>query len=182
MRRVAPTAAALFALVALPSLLLAQDEAKQKVKSAMSAAPTSVAENATVMDWDQTVLRQGTNGWTCLPDIPDSPGNDPMCLDEPWVNWVHAWLTKTEPSFNRIGFGYMLVGSSPESNIDPYAEGPTADNEWMTESTPHIMMIVPDPSVLKGLTSDPKNGGPWVMWRGTPYVHVMIPTPKKGEH
>ncbi len=76
----------------------------------------------------------------------------------------------------------MLVGSSPESNIDPYAEGPTADNEWMTESTPHIMMIVPDPSVLKGLTSDPKNGGPWVMWRGTPYVHVMIPTPKKGEH
>ncbi len=42
------------------------------------------------------------------------------------------------------------------------------------------MMITPDPSMLEGLPTDWTNGGPWVMWKGTPYVHVMIPAPKKG--
>jgi len=23
--------------------------------------------------------------------------------------------------------------------------------------------------------TDPKSGGPWVMWKGTPYAHVMVP-------
>ena len=26
-----------------------------------------------------------------------------------------------------------------------------------------------------GLSTDPKNGGPWVMWKGTPYAHIMAP-------
>jgi hypothetical protein len=25
------------------------------------------------------------------------------------------------------------------------------------------------------LPTDSKNGGPWVMWAGTPYAHLMIP-------
>ena len=43
--------------------------AEDKIESAVSAAPDSLAKNATVVDWDGTVLRQGTNTWTCLPDI-----------------------------------------------------------------------------------------------------------------
>ena len=26
------------------------------------------------------------------------------------------------------------------------------------------------------LPTDPHSGGPWVMWRGTPYAHLMVPT------
>lgn len=65
-----------------------------KVASAMSAAPASIANGATVSDWDGTVLRKGTNAWTCMPDNPESSGNDPMCLDAPWLNWAHAWMNK----------------------------------------------------------------------------------------
>jgi hypothetical protein len=25
--------------------------------------------------------RAGSNGWTCMPDVPTSPGADPVCLD-----------------------------------------------------------------------------------------------------
>ena len=25
-------------------------------------------------------------------------------------------------------------------------------------------------------TLDPENGGPYVMWKGTPYAHIMVPT------
>lgn len=165
--------------LSITCLAFAQDVEK-KIESALSAGPASVTQNATVIDWDQTVLREGTNDWVCLPDAPDTPGNDPMCLDEPWLNWAHAWMNKEEPTYSRMGFGYMLQGGTPSSNTDPYAEGPTPDNEWMDEDVPHIMVIVPDSEALEGLPTSPEGGGPWVMWKGTPYVHIMVPTPKKG--
>ncbi|MFQ5690392.1 MAG: hypothetical protein ACE5HQ_08995 [Gemmatimonadota bacterium] len=164
-------------LLLLPLAAFAQT-AEQKITSAMSAAPVSIAEAATIVDWDRTELRAGTNGWICLPDVPDTPGVDPMCLDGPWQTWVHAWRTKTDPSFDRMGFGYMLAGDSPTSNVDPYATGPTADNEWIAEGGPHIMVVVPDTAWLEGIPTDPAQGGPWVMWRGTTYAHIMIPLPK----
>ena len=165
-------------LLLLPVSIKAQS-AEEKIANAMSAAPASVAEHATIMDWDQTKLREGTNAWTCLPDFPVTSGNDPMCLDEPWLNWLHAYMNKAEPSFSRMGFGYMLGGDSPASNVDPYAEGPTPDNEWLAEGVPHLMIIVPDPGGMKDLPTHPDQGGPWVMWRGTPYVHIMVPMPKQ---
>jgi len=177
MRRATLTLLAL--LLAIPSLALAQDKQKM-IEGALSAAPESVSGDATVMDWENTVLREGTNGWVCLPDMPQSTGYDPMCLDEPWLNWADAWMNKKEPSYTKMGFGYMLMGGSPDSNTDPYAEGPTADNEWMHEGAPHLMIVVPNSPALEGLPTDPSGGGPWVMWRDTPYVHIMVPMPKKG--
>ena len=167
--------------------LHAQDAAKDaarkaKIASALSSAPTSVTDQATIMDWDNTVLRPGTNGWTCFPDMPENTGTDPMCLDGPWVNWAHAWMTKTKPTYAKMGFGYMLAGSGAESNTDPYAKGPTPDNQWIDRNIPHIMVIAPDPATLEDLSTDPNNGGPWVMWKGTPYVHIMVPTPEMAPH
>jgi hypothetical protein len=66
----------------------------------------------------------------------------------------------------------MLAGDSGASNSDPYATEPTDD--WVVGG-PHLMIIVPDPSMLEGIPTDPENGGPWVMWKGTPYVHIMVP-------
>lgn len=79
-----------------------------------------------------------------------------------------------------MGFGYMLAGSSPESNVDPLATSPTPDNEWLSESIPHVMVIVPSEAWLAGLptTIEESEGGPWVMWRNTDYVHIMIPIPE----
>lgn len=162
----------------------AQADEEAKIQSAMSAAPASIAEEATIMDWpaeqggEMTLLREGTNDWTCLPDMPQTPGTDPMCLDEPWLTWAEAWMNKEDVEIDRMGFGYMLRGGSPESNTDPYAEGPTDDNEWMTEGVPHLMILVPQEQMLAGLPTDPENGGPWVMWRDTPYVHIMAPMPE----
>jgi hypothetical protein len=162
----------------------AQADRDAKIQSATSAAPPSISEQATIRDWpaeeggEMPVLREGSSAWTCLPDMPDTPGNDPMCLDAPWLKWADAWMSKTEPNITRMGFGYMLQGGTPESNTDPYATGPTPDNEWMSEGVPHLMILVPNEEALQGLPTDPNNGGPWVMWKGTPYVHIMAPMPK----
>ncbi|MDH3458440.1 MAG: hypothetical protein OER90_16475, partial [Gemmatimonadota bacterium] len=128
-------AALTFLVTALtvPALALAQGPSHtkhpDKVANAMSAAPASIASGATVSDWDGTMLRQGTNAWTCMPDNPDTSGNDPMCLDAPWLAWAHAWMNKQKPDYRAMGFGYMLAGGSPESNTDPYAKGPTPTNQ-----------------------------------------------------
>ena len=42
--------------------------AQDVIASARSAAPASISNNATVMDWDLNVVSQGSNEWTCLPE------------------------------------------------------------------------------------------------------------------
>jgi len=149
------------------------------IKNALSAAPAALAKNATVVDAGGNVLREGSNGYVCLPDDPDLPGNSPMCLDEGWLPWADAWMNhKPLAAPDKISFAYMVQGDSPVSNTDPYATEPTADNEWIANGGPHIMVLVPDVKLLEGLPTDPDYGGPWVMWRDTEYAHLMIPVPK----
>lgn len=143
------------------------------IANAVRAAPASISDHATVMDWEGNTLREGTNGWVCFPDPPNIEAA-PMCLDEPWQAWAQAWQTRGPVSIDRAGIAYMLMGDAGASNIDPFAEGPTADNDWVVTG-PHVMLIVPDPATLEGLPTDHRSGGPWIMWSGTPYAHVMIP-------
>lgn len=165
-----------FLLAAAIGLLLpvsshAQDEV---IKSAMSAAPASLSKNATVMDWGLNVLREGTNGWTCLPDRPDTPATDPWCVDGPWLNFLKAYVSQEKPTYTTAGIAYMLAGDAPVSNTDPYATEKTTDADWVEGLGAHLMILVPDPDLLEGIPSDPNNGGPWIMWPGTPYAHIMV--------
>lgn len=167
------------ALVALPAHSFAQAGARGQeavIQNALSAAPASVAEHATVTNFDGTVLREGTNGWTCMPDMPDVPNDSPMCLDKGWLEVIDAWMNKREPDYTGIAISYMLQGDMPVSNTDPFATGPTAENQWLQDGIPHIMVAISDHALLEGLSTDPHNGGPFVMWKGTPYAHIMIPT------
>jgi hypothetical protein len=168
--------AASLAAVFFPALLFGQEtDMDAAIESAVSAAPASVSDDARVIDWSMNELRPGTNGWTCLPDRPDTEGEDPWCINEPWLSFLHAYMTQTEPTYSEIGIAYMLQGDSPVSNSDPYAAGFTDEDDWVTGVGAHLMMIVPDLSLLDGITTDHRNGGPWVMWAGTPYAHLMIP-------
>lgn len=149
------------------------------IRSALSGGPEDVASAATVRDWQGNILREGSNGWTCLPDMADLPGNSPMCLDSIWMAWVEAWQNKKPFRASRVAFGYMLQGDFPTSNTDPYAQAATHDNQWIEDSGPHVMILVPDAAALEGLPRTPHENGPWVMWDGTPYAHIMLPVPRK---
>lgn len=174
MRNVISFAAALGAFIA--SSAAAQDSTAV-ITSALSAAPPAITARAGVMDMNQKVLRQSSNGWMCMPDLPAVPNDSPMCADSAWADFPAALTEKRAPRVPRIGFAYMLRGDQPVSNKDPFAKGPTADNEWLATAPPHVMIVVPDPAMLAGLPTDPKSGGPWVMWKGTPYAHIMLPVP-----
>ncbi len=169
----------LVALMGLPAHAFAQAGASSggdAIQNALSAAPASVAEHATVANFDGTVLREGSNGWICMPDMPDVPNNSPMCLDANWRELIDAVQNQREPRFTGMAISYMLQSDMPVSNTDPFAKGPTAENQWIQVGKPHIMVAVSDLKMLDGLSTDPNNGGPFVMWKGTPYAHIMIPT------
>jgi hypothetical protein len=74
-----------------------------------------------------------------------------------------------------VGIAYMLQGDRPASNTDPYATEPVPGGDWVEGLGAHIMVLVPDVETLKNVSIDSKNGGPWIMWAGTPYAHLMIP-------
>ena len=151
-----------------------------KIQEAKSAAPSSVSSKATIMDFPATgsaelvELQKGSNDWTCLPDYPASPGKDPMCLDKQGMVWMEAYMMQQAPNLNQAGLAYMLAGGSDASNTDPFATGPAEGNDWVTTG-PHTMVFPAGTLDQTVYSTDPKNGGPWIMWAGTPFEHLMIP-------
>lgn len=154
-------------------------DSSKAVASAESAAPASIAHKASIMVADakgnMKTLRAGANGWTCMPDLPSSPGPDPMCWDANAGKWLDAYNAHKPPPTGVVGVIYMLAGGSDAGNTDPYATKPHKGEDWVT-SGPHIM-IVGSKEVLSGYPAGikPDTSAPFVMWAGTPYAHLMVP-------
>jgi hypothetical protein len=181
MTRVAAIAAVILAVGAgLPLVSLAQATRKtdaQLIANATSAGPSAISRDATIiaMEGDKMrTLRKGTGTFTCMPDDPSSPGNDPMCLDQNGMEWLNAWMEHREAPKGRLGLVYMLQGGSDASNIDPFATSPASGQKWVTTS-PHVMVVG-----MAGMLGDlPKTPDaptkPFIMWGGSSYEHIMMP-------
>jgi len=152
----------------------------QLIESALAAAPAGVAKHAAVVTMDakgaMRTLRAGTNGFTCMPDNPGTPGPDPMCADKASMDWMHAMMTHAKPPAAKAGLMFMLAGGTDASNTDPYADKPTASNHWI-KTGPHVMIAGVDDAFLAQYSKapDPDTSVPYVMWAGTPYQHLMVP-------
>jgi hypothetical protein len=149
------------------------------IPKAESAAPPSLSKAATIVTMDMEgntrTIRDGTNGIICMPDIPGTPDDDPMCADEGWMKWTEAWLAHEEPPAGLVGMGYMYAGGSDASNVDPYATEPPEGEDWLYTG-PHVMVV----AVGADLSGYPGGEKPdttktYVMYPGTPYAHLMIP-------
>ncbi len=150
-----------------------------KVQNAMSAAPAAIAGAATIFDFPgadgkSPQLRAGTNGWSCLPADTQRPRKHPVCWDQASGDWYSAWMNHKTPQITKPGISYMLQGAMDASNTDPYKTEPDSGQGWVVTG-PHIMIMVSDVRTLAGLSTDWKSGGPYVMFAGTPYAHLMVP-------
>src|SRR3990167_7870418 len=153
---------------------------KQLIASAMTAAPAKVAKGATIVameaDGKMRTLREGKNGFTCMPGNPATPGPDPRCMDKNALDWAHALIGHTTPAPRKVGFMYMLAGGTDASNTDPYAAKPAPGNHWVKTGA-HVMIVGADASFYDTYpkSADPDTSVPYVMWAGTPYQHLMAP-------
>ncbi len=153
------------------SLALADDK-MATIANAESAAPASVTANATIKAADGTVLRKGSNGYTCYPQ---QEIIGPMCNEAVWDDLIDSMLHKEGFTPDKFSVSYMLAGEGTAlgvSNSDPYASDPDASDDWVKEG-PHLMIVVPDRAMLEGLSTNP-NDPVYVMWKDTPYAHIMV--------
>jgi hypothetical protein len=150
---------------------------KELMTKLKDAAPARILEHATVMnmgaDGKMKVIKQGDNGWTCM-----DPGGAPMCADKAAMEWAEAWQNKG-PAPQKLGFIYMLNGDNGASNTDPYATKESPDNNWV-KTGPHVMIVGAEAKgMMQAYPRDAKAADPqkpYVMWPGTPYEHLMLPT------
>jgi hypothetical protein len=143
-----------------------------KIRNALSAGPASITDHATVVDRPLNVedgrihgrvLRQGSNGWTCVPDIPGRPQHDPMCADETMMKWLAATLVAKKPDIDRVGLSYMLMGEARQGQNEAPQKDPTQVKEWFYIG-PHVMVVLPDSAkeALRGINQDLSRNEPYV--------------------
>lgn len=140
------------------------------------AAPAPIVAGATIVAMEKggtmRTIRKGTNDFTCTL----MPNDTPVCADKNATEWMAAIGTHATPPADKMGFAYMLAGDRGTSNTDPFAEAATPTNHWVTTG-PHVMLLGPAAKSLGyARTPDADTTKPFVMWAGTPYEHVMIPT------
>ena len=110
------------------------------IKSAVSAAPESVSANATVVDWEMNVLREGSNGWTCLPDNVNAPGNAPVSNSDPFATEPtgkdNDWVTD-------LGAHLMVLVPDRES-LQGMSTNHLNGGPWvMWPDTPYAHLMIP---------------------------------------
>jgi hypothetical protein len=155
-----------------------------EIETYTSAAPDFIGNFATVVGASGEVIREGTNGWTCLPFIPMpkmgfKTANEaaPACADANAVAWANAYIAQAKPEIENDGWIWMKHGDTGVDNFRPYSEGDKANTkaeDWIYSGS-HLMLMPKDPSSLDGVSTDFTTGAPYVMMKGTPFVHLMIP-------
>jgi hypothetical protein len=156
------------------SSLSSDDSTQVKIARAMSAGPADVAKTAKIVDTDaqgkSAVLREGNNGFTCMPGNPKVVGEPPMCVDAASLQWfADAKAHKPKPTNAIPGVTYMLAGATQRSDSDP-----NDTTSMPIEVGPHWMIMWPFDPKTTGLPTTHKPTGAYIMWAGSPYAHVHI--------
>jgi hypothetical protein len=152
----------------------ASETIEVRVARAMSAGPIDVAKSARIVDTDAhgntVVLREGNNGFTCMPGNPKVVGEPPMCVDAPSMQWfADAKAHKPKPTNTVPGITYMLAGATQRSDSDPHDM-----TSMPIEVGPHWMIMWPFDPKTTGLPATHRPTGAYVMYAGSPYAHLHI--------
>jgi hypothetical protein len=145
-----------------------------KIERAMSAGPLEIARSAKIIDKDSqghtVVLREGTNGWTCMPGNPNVVGEPAMCADPASMQWFADFAAhKPKPTNTVPGITYMLAGATQRSDSDPYDK-----TSPPITVPPHWMIMWPFDAKATGLPTTHRDTGAYVMWSGSPYAHLHV--------
>ncbi len=156
------------------STMEASDTTQGKIARAMAAGPDDIARSARIIDTDaegnSVVLREGSNGFTCMPGNPKVIGEPAMCIDAASSQWfADAKAHKPRPTNTVPGITYMLAGATQRSDSDPNDKTSPAITVG-----PHWMIMWPFDPKTTGLPTTHKPTGAYIMWAGSPYSHLHV--------
>ncbi|MGI9629171.1 MAG: hypothetical protein ACR2QM_20275 [Longimicrobiales bacterium] len=165
---------------------------EEQVAQALVAAPSDKAEAARVMgyadDGSVVEIRAGTNDLTCLADNPADERFSASCYHEslePYFARGRSLNAEGSPREDRyrIRFEEMSAGTlpSPVMSATQYIFDGAWDSASQTaEGSVRWVIYVPGATPEStGLSTQPVDGGPWIMFPGTPGAHIMIVPPRE---
>lgn len=167
--------------------------AEQQIAAAVQAAPEDRRAGAAVLGYDQSgalvTLRAGANDLVCLADDPKNPSFSVACYHrdlEPFMARGRELAARgvtskerEETRWKEIESGAIKMPREPRtlhvltgSGFDP-ATGVIANAylRWVI----YTPFATPETT---GLPIRPVEGGPWLMFPGTPTAHIMISPPR----
>jgi hypothetical protein len=166
----------------------------RQIAAAVSTLPKNLQAGARVFGHDTkgnlVVLRQGTNDFTCIADDGVSKEYHVACYHkslEPFMasgRKLHAQKLSREAIDSirgaEIKAGKYSMPSKPAALYQYYASRDSVDAIGNVKGASYLYVVYTPYATEKttGVTENPVDGGPWIMYPGKPWAHLMI-TPQK---
>ena len=166
---------------------------EEQIAQALVAAPEDKAEEARILgyttDGSVVELRPGSNDFMCLASNPARENFSSSCYHaslEPYFargRELDVEGASREERY-RIRYEEMEAGTLPKPVMS--AAQYIFDGSWDPESNTaegQVRWVIYVPGATEettGLSAMPQEGGPWIMFPGTPGAHIMI-VPPRGE-
>jgi hypothetical protein len=168
--------------------------AARQVAAAISPLPQNLQAGARVLGHDShgklVTLRPGSNDFTCIADDAKSKQYHVACYHkslEPFMargRELHA-LNKSREAIDSVRGADIKTGkysmpSRPAALYQYYASRDSVDASGNVKGASYLYVVYTPYATEKttGVTENPIDGGPWIMYPGKPWAHLMI-TPQK---
>lgn len=164
--------------------------AAEQIAAAVLPLPAEMRASASVLgygaDGTLTTLRKGTGGMTCLARDPKAPQFHVACYHDSMEPFMArgrelraSGVTGTQVDtvrFREAKAGKLRLPSQPAS-LYSLTGGTGFDPKTGTAPGAKGLYVVYIPyatTASTGLSDKPQDGGPWIMFPGTPKAHIMF--------
>jgi hypothetical protein len=164
--------------------------AARQIAAAVSPLPEQQQAGARVLGHNAqgklVVLRQGSNDFTCIADDGVSKQYHVACYHkslEPFMargRELHA-LNKSREAIDSVRGADIKAGkysmpSRPAALYQYYASRDSVDPSGSVKGASYLYVVYTPYATAKttGITENPIDGGPWIMYPGKPWAHLMV--------
>jgi hypothetical protein len=187
------------ALICSPVGIAAQNswsgiDADMQIRLAVQAAPSAMQEGATVQGYDASgafvTLREGDNSLVCMAPNPAAEGLEVSCHHvglEPYFERGRQLFAegirgqdRTLARWEEFTAGTLPI---PVGSVNYILTGSGFDSETGEFEGAYLRWTVYTPNATPestGIAAEFNEGGPWLMFPGTPGSHIMITPPRAG--
>jgi hypothetical protein len=165
--------------------------AQRQIAAAVSTMPANLRGNATVLGYNSSgklvTLRKGSNDMICVADDPSQKMFHVACYHrslEPFMargRELHARkLSRAAIDSIRLADvtrGRYAMPSKPAALYQYFAPRDSVDAATGSVNGASYLYVVYMPyatPATTGLPANPIDGGPWIMYPGKPWAHIMI--------
>jgi hypothetical protein len=162
-----------------------------QIAAAVSPLPENLRAGARVLGYDASgkfvALRRGTNDMTCIADDPSAKEFHVACYHKSLEGFMargrelHA-LKKSHEYIDSVRLkdvqtGRYTMPAKPAALYQYFAPRDSVNMSTRTISGAQYLYVVYTPYAsykTTGISEAPVDGGPWVMYPGKPWAHLMI--------